>query len=142
MFGLILPGAAYLIMTDKAAPDQTILLVEDVDDTRYFMRLELEHLGYRVIEAEDGKRAVELALQEHPDIILMDLSLPNLDGLEATRLIREDQQMQKVPIVAITAHQEANFRQDAKASGFDAYVTKPIDMDWLSELISGFRLVE
>lgn len=129
-------------MTDKAAPDLTILLVEDVDDTRYFMRLELEHLGYRVIEAEDGKRAVELALQEHPDIILMDLSLPNLDGLEATRLIREDQQMQEVPIVAITAHQEANFRQGAKASGFDAYVTKPIDMDWLSELISGFRLRE
>ena len=129
-------------MTDKADPDLTILLVEDVDDTRYFMRLELEHLGYRVIEAEDGTRAVELALQEYPDVILMDLSLPNLDGLEATRLIREDQRMQKVPIVAITAHQEANFRQDAKASGFDAYVTKPIDMDWLSELISGFRVVE
>ena len=129
-------------MTDKADPDLTILLVEDVDDTRYFMRLELEHLGYRVIEAEDGTRAVELALQEYPDVILMDLSLPNLDGLEATRLIRQDQRMQKVPIVAITAHQEANFRQDAKASGFDAYVTKPIDMDWLSELISGFRVVE
>jgi two-component system cell cycle response regulator DivK len=124
-------------MTDKAATDVTILLVEDVDDTRYFMRLELEYLGYRVIEAEDGQQAVELALQEQPDIILMDLSLPDLDGLEATKRIRQDERMEKVPIIAVTAHAGTNFRDGAKASGFDAYVTKPIDIDRLNELISG-----
>jgi CheY-like chemotaxis protein len=127
-------------MTDKTSTDLTILLVEDVDDTRYFMRLELEYLGYRVIEAADGPKAVELALQEQPDIILMDLSLPGLDGLEATKRIRQDERMQNVPIIAVTAHLETNFRQGAKASGFDAYVTKPIDIDWLNELIVGLRL--
>ena len=126
-------------MSDKAATDLTILLVEDVDDTRYFMRLELEHSGYRVIEAKDGKIAVELALREHPDVILMDLSLPGLNGFEATKLIRQDESMQSVPIIAISAHQETNFRQGAKASGFNAYVTKPIDIDSLHELISGLR---
>ncbi|MCU1265668.1 MAG: divK [Acidobacteria bacterium] len=126
-------------MTDKTATDRTILVVEDFEDTRFAMRLDLEHRGYRVIEAADGKTAVELALQEHPDIILMDLSLPYLDGFEATRQIREDEQMQGVTIVAVTAHQESTFRQGAKTSGFDAYVTKPIDMDWLMELINGLR---
>lgn len=129
-------------MIDKEPYDLTILLVEDSDDTRYFMRLELEGRGYRVIEAADGQKAVDLALQESPDIILMDLSLPHLDGLEATRQIRQDERFKKVPIIAVTAHQETTFRQGAAASGFDAYVTKPIDMDFLSELISGLRLLE
>ena len=126
-------------MDDRTATDLTILLVDDVEDTRFMMRLDLESRGYRVIEAADGKTAVDLALQEHPDIILMDLSLPYLDGFEATKLIREDDEMQNVTIIAVTAHQESTFRQGAKASGFDAYVTKPIDMEWLSGLISGLR---
>jgi CheY-like chemotaxis protein len=126
-------------MRDTVSTDLTILLVEDFDDARLVMRLQLEHRGYRVIEAEDGKKAVELALQERPDIILMDLSLPNLDGFEATKQIRKEEQMRQVPIIAVTAHQETNFREGAKASGFDAYVTKPIDMDWLSELIIGLK---
>jgi CheY-like chemotaxis protein len=67
----------------------------------------------------------------------MDLSLPRMDGLEATKQIREIDQMRAVPIVAVTAHQETDFRESAKASGFDAYATKPIDFDWLSELIVG-----
>jgi two-component system, cell cycle response regulator DivK len=127
-------------MSERERINQTILLVEDSDDSRYFMRLELEERGYRVIEAEDGKSGVELALQEHPDIILMDLSLPGMDGLEATKQIRKDEHMRGVPIIAVTAHQETDFRQGAKASGFDAYVTKPIDIDWLNELIAGLML--
>ena len=126
-------------MVDKAPADLTILLVEDGDDTRYFMRLELESLGYRVIEAEDGYKAVDLALGEHPDIILMDLSLPGVDGLEATKRIRQDERMQSVPIIAVTAHHESTFRAGAKASGFDAYVTKPIDLAALNDLINGLR---
>ena len=115
----------------------TILLVEDDEDTRYMMRLGLEQRGHRVIEAEDGEKGVELALSEPADVILMDLSLPGIDGLEATKRIRNDHRMRKVPVVAVTAHQETDFREGAKASGFDAYVTKPIDFDWLSELMAG-----
>lgn len=115
----------------------TVLIVEDVEDSRYFMRLELEQLGYLVIEAEDGAKAVEIALREHPDIILMDLTLPVMDGLAATAMIRSDEKMREVPIIAVTAHQETDFRAEAKASGFDAYVTKPIDIAFLNELIRG-----
>ena len=115
----------------------TILLVEDDEDTRYMMRLGLEQRGYRVIEAEDGEKGVELALSEPADAILMDLSLPGIDGLEATKRIKNDHGMRRVPVIAVTAHQETDFREGAKASGFDAYVTKPIDFDWLSELLTG-----
>lgn len=122
---------------NKDSTNLKVLIVEDVDDSRYLMRLELEQLGYLVIEAEDGKKAVELALQERPDIILMDLTLPVMDGLAAAATIRGHEEMREVPIIAVTAHQETDFRTGAKASGFDAYVTKPIDIAWLSELIKG-----
>ena len=101
------------------------------------MRLELEELGFIVFEAENGQAAVETAIREHPDVILMDLTLPLMDGFTATKLIRQEDQLKTVPIIAVTAHQEDDFRNDAKASGFDAYVTKPIDVDWLKELIAG-----
>jgi two-component system cell cycle response regulator DivK len=124
-------------MSETTPANLKVLLVEDDEDTRYMMQLEMERRGYRVIEADDGEKAVVLAEQECPDIILMDLSLPRMDGLEATRQIRELDRLRSVPIVAVTAHQETDFRQGAKDSGFDAYVTKPIDFDWLSELIVG-----
>jgi two-component system cell cycle response regulator DivK len=127
-------------MAEKNSKDLTILLVEDVEDSRYFMRLELEQHGYRVIEAEDGEKAVATALRERPNIILMDLSLPGIDGLEATKQIRGDDHLHQVSIIAVTGHQETNFRLGAKESGFDAYVTKPIDIDCLIELISGLML--
>ncbi len=124
-------------MPETDTANLTVLVVEDDDDSRYLMRLELERLGYLVSEAEDGIRGVELALRDHPDIILMDLTLPEMDGLEATARIRADPAMSEVPIIAVTAHQESDFREEAKASGFNAYVTKPIDGAWLSELIKG-----
>jgi CheY-like chemotaxis protein len=124
-------------MAEKDAENLTVLIVEDVDDARYFMRLELEQLGYLVIEAEDGAKAVDIALRERPDIILMDLTLPVMDGLAATAMIRNNEQMREVPIIAVTAHQESDLRAEAKASGFNAYVTKPIDIPWLDELIKG-----
>jgi CheY-like chemotaxis protein len=124
-------------MAEKDAQNLTVLIVEDVDDSRYFMRLELEQLGYLVIEAEDGAKAVEIALRERPDIILMDLTLPVMDGLAATAIIRNNEQMREVPIIAVTAHQESDLRAEAKVSGFNAYVTKPIDIPWLDELIKG-----
>ena len=122
---------------EKDSRDRTVLIVEDSDDARYFMRLSLEQLGYLVVEAENGIRAVETADLERPDIILMDLSLPILDGLAATEKIRAIDGLGSVPVIAVTAHQEIDFRAGAKAAGFDAYVTKPIDIDFLSELIKG-----
>jgi two-component system cell cycle response regulator DivK len=125
---------------EKDSRDRTILIVEDSDDARYFMRLALEDLGYLIIEAENGAAAVEIAQLERPDIILMDLSLPIMDGIAATEKIRAGDGMDGVPIIAVTAHQETDFRAGAKAAGFDAYVTKPIDMDFLSELIKGLLI--
>jgi two-component system, cell cycle response regulator DivK len=122
---------------EKDSRDKTVLVVEDSDDARYFMRLELEQLGYLVVEAENGEKAVEVARREHPDIILMDLSLPVMDGIAATEMIRSSGELDGVPVIAVTAHQETDFREGAKAAGFDAYVTKPIDIAWLSELIKG-----
>ena len=122
---------------EKDSRDRTVLIVEDSDDARYFMRLALEQLDYIVVEAENGAVALEVAERERPDIILMDLSLPIMDGLAATEKIRANEGLRAVPIVAVTAHQEIDFRAGAKAAGFDAYVTKPIDIDFLSDLIKG-----
>jgi CheY-like chemotaxis protein len=124
-------------MAEKDSQHKTVLIVEDSEDARYFMRLELEQLGYRIVEADNGEKAVEVAEREHPDIILMDLSLPIMDGIAATEKIRACDGFSTVPVIAVTAHQETDFRADAKAAGFNAYVTKPIDMPWLSELIEG-----
>jgi len=127
-------------MGDRDLKDLKVLLVEDIDDTRLFMRLELEHHGFIVVEAADGRSAVSLAMHEVPDIILMDLSLPVMDGFAASKLIRKSQKLKDVLIIAVTAHQETDFRSVAKDAGFDAYVTKPIDMNWLKELIKGLLI--
>ena len=127
-------------MADRDLKDLKVLLVEDVEDTRLFMRLELERHGFIVFEAADGRSAVHTAASERPDIILMDLTLPVMDGFAAARLIRKNRSLKEVPIIAVTAHQETDFRAGAKNSGFDAYVTKPIDIEWLKELINGLLI--
>jgi CheY-like chemotaxis protein len=127
-------------MSGRNSRDLKILLVEDFEDTRLFMRLELEEQGFIVFEAENGKVAVDTAIRENPDVILMDLTLPLMDGFAATKLIRQNENLKNVPIIAVTAHHEDDFRSGAKASGFDAYVTKPIDVNWLSELIAGLLI--
>ncbi len=124
-------------MPERDSKDLKVLLVEDVEDTRHFMRLELEEQGFIVFEAENGQIAVDTAAREKPDVILMDLTLPLMDGFTAAKLIRQNDALKNVPIIAITAHKEDDFRADAKASGFDAYVTKPIDVNWLKGLIAG-----
>lgn len=117
---------------------QLFLLVEDFEDSRFMLRRLLEMAGYRVVEASDGEQAVELAVQKQPALILMDLSLPKLDGLAATRKIREHKLMGKVPIVAVSAHDSPETRTEALAAGCDEYVTKPIDFDQLDELLKRF----
>lgn len=114
------------------------LVVEDFEDSRFMMRRLLEMAGYRVVEASDGEEAVKLALQERPELILMDLSLPKLDGLAATRRIRRQRGFGRVPIVAVSAHDSPESRSEALAAGCNEYVTKPIDFDQLKLLVNRF----
>ncbi|HSK62708.1 MAG TPA: response regulator [Pyrinomonadaceae bacterium] len=127
-------------MGQRDSKDLKVLLVDDFEDTRLFLRLALEDHGFIVFEADNGQTAVQHALRERPDVILMDLTMPLMDGFAAAKLIRQNEQFKNVPIIAITAHQETDFRSDAKASGFDAYVTKPIDVNWLKDLIDGLLI--
>jgi two-component system, cell cycle response regulator DivK len=113
----------------------TVLLVEDTEDNRQMMKRLLEMSGYRVVEATNGKEAVDVASQERPKVILMDLSLPLIDGLAATRRIRTLPELSKVPIVAVSAHDTADFHSEALAAGCDAYITKPIDYTELEDII-------
>ena len=127
------------MMVEEEKAVKTVLVVEDFEDNRFMMRRLLEMSGYRVIEAVNGQEAVDKAYTERPDLILMDLSLPHLDGLAATRRIRQYDGLGKVPIVAVSAHDTADFHADALAAGCNEYVTKPIDFDQLERLLS--RLV-
>lgn len=116
---------------------RTVMVVEDFEDNRFMMRRLLEMSGYNVIEAINGEEAIEMALRELPALILMDLSLPRVDGLAATRQMRKHQELSKVPIVAVSAHDTTDFHAEALAAGCNDYVTKPIDFDELEELLKG-----
>lgn len=122
-------------MIETLPKDLTVLVVEDYEDTSLAMRLALEEQGYRIIEASNGEEAVTAAVRERPDIILMDINLPVIDGLEATRRIRSTPELRDTVIVAVTAHQDQDYRARALAAGCNAFVSKPIDFDWLNELL-------
>src|SRR5438477_10005726 len=113
-----------------------LLLVEDLEDSRYMMRQLLEVAGYREVEATDGEEAVTMAWKEKPLLILMDLSLPKLDGLAATRKIRGHRASAKIPIVAVSAHDSPQSRDEALAAGCNEYVTKPIDFEQLNSVLT------
>ena len=116
---------------------KTVLVVDDFDDTRQLMRLWFEKMGYRVIEAENGKEAVRVARQESPDLIIMDIEMPELDGLKATRLIREEEKLRGLPIIAVSAYGVEQFRAKALAAGCSEYVSTPFEPDELKKLIDG-----
>ena len=113
---------------DPSAPiGQTLLLVEDNEDNRIIYSTVLRHLGYEVVEALDGAQAIALARSVLPDLILMDISIPEVDGWEATRILRQDPTTKDIPIVALTAHALADDREKATALGFTSYLAKPIE---------------
>jgi CheY-like chemotaxis protein len=122
-------------MKKKASEPPTVLLVEDTEDNRFMMRRLLEMSGYRVVEAMNGEEAVKLARAETPQLILMDLSLPVIDGLAATRLIRKVPALAATPIIAVSAHDTSDFQAEAVEAGCNSYVTKPIDFNKLEKLI-------
>ena len=114
------------------------MVVEDYDDTRLLLRRVLERLGYSVLEASNGQEAVDISDREHPDLILMDLDLPILDGIAATQRIRQQAEMEKVPIVAVTAYPMSYTHVKAFAKGCDEYMAKPIDTTELEQLVSRY----
>ena len=104
-----------------------VLLVEDNEMNRDMLSRRLERKGYEVVFAQDGSIAVDMASSEQPDLILMDMSLPVLDGWEATRQIKADSATSGIPIVALTAHAMAGDREKAMEVGCEDYDTKPVD---------------
>ena len=123
----------------QVAPDQaTILVVDDFDDTRHLLRAWLERKGFRVIEAENGREAVSEAESETPDLIIMDLEMPELDGLAATRKIRQCAALADVPIVAVSAYGADQFRGLALQAGCNEYVSTPFEPADLERLIRSY----
>jgi len=116
-------------------PPRTILLVEDFDDTRLMMKLWLVKNGYRVLEAETGEEAISLARRELPDLIIMDVMMPGMNGLDATQRIREHQALRNTPIVAVSAYGADEYRAIAIEAGCDEYVSTPFEPGALHELI-------
>jgi two-component system, cell cycle response regulator DivK len=109
-----------------------ILYVEDNDDNVYMLKMRLELLGdFEVLAAEDGEKGCEIALRERPDIILMDLEMPVIDGWEATRRLKGNPQTHDIPVIALSAHALAGEREKAIAAGCDDFDTKPIEFERL-----------
>jgi CheY-like chemotaxis protein len=109
-----------------------ILYIEDNDDNVYMLKMRLELLGdFEVLAAENGEKGCEMAATEQPDLILMDLEMPVVDGWEATRRLRDNPQTRDVPIIALSAHALAGEREKALAAGCNEFDTKPIEFDRL-----------
>jgi len=114
---------------------RTILVVDDFDDTRLLLRTWLERRGFRVVEAENGIEAIDQAETQNPDLIIMDMQMPQLDGLSATRRIRGLKALDSVPIVAVSAYGADQFREQALAAGCDEYVSTPFEPATLEGII-------
>ena len=112
-----------------------VIVVDDFEDTRQMLRRMLELSGCRVVEAANGQEAIDLSQREGPDLVLMDLNMPVLDGFNATLRIREDVRTRDVPVVAVTAYDTAESRAAANAVGCCEYVTKPLDHERLQSLL-------
>lgn len=127
------------MMARNGTASWTILVVDDVEDGRSLLRHALEMSGHRVLEASDGEEAVNIARKSCPDLILMDLNLPKLDGLMATKRIRDCKELFKdIPIVAITAYNTYGMKKAALEAGCNGYIAKPIDFDRLDQVLRRF----
>ena len=121
---------------------RTILLVEDFDDTRLMMKLWLAKNGYRVVEADSGEEAIRLAQAEAPDLIIMDMMMPGMNGLDATQRIREHQALRQTPIVAVSAYGADEYRAIALEAGCNEYVSTPFEPSALAELIKNLMAAQ
>ncbi len=105
----------------------TILLVEDNDDNRVVYRTMLNHFGFRVVEATDGPEALRCVRDDRPDLIVMDISIPLMDGWETTRTLKADPDTARIPVIAVTAHALDSDRARADRIGFSLFLTKPVE---------------
>jgi two-component system, cell cycle response regulator DivK len=122
-------------MQEPRGTMKTVLLVEDYEDSRFMLGRLLEMSGYRVLEAANGREAVGIAERECPDVVLMDLQMPVLDGFTATSIIRRIESTCRVPVIAVSAQSTKDFISAARRVGCDHFVTKPVDFDLLLEII-------
>ena len=113
-----------------------VLLVEDNVDNFELVRFLLEHAGYEVLAAHNGREGLEIARRERPDLVLMDLSLPEMDGWTAARELKSDPQTAGLPLLAITAHTLPGDRKRALDSGFDGYISKPINVSNFAQTVA------
>lgn len=123
---------------DAGAEDEIedlVLVVDDSIDNLTMISLDLQQNGYRVATATNGEEAVKVAAMIKPDLILMDLAMPGVDGLESTRQIRGSEDLKDIPVIALTAFSTDGFRRAAHQTGFDGYLTKPVDFSRLHDLI-------
>ena len=118
----------------------TVLVVEDYEDSREFIKYLLEDYGYDVLEAANGYEAVETVKRQAPDLVLMDISMPVMDGLTATRRIKEQKEFRELPIIAVTAQSEG-VRGRAMEAGCDALLSKPIDFEDLKPVLKRYLSV-
>ena len=114
---------------------KTVLIVEDNEDNRLIYAAMLEHIGYRVLQAVNGAEGVALARTEHPDLILMDISMPVMDGHQATRTLKADPHLRTIPVLAVTAHAMVTDEELAYAAGCDGYITKPVEPQAIRVLV-------
>ena len=112
-----------------------VLVAENHDDTRLMVKYFLEMSGFRVAEATDGENAVRLAEQSHPDLVLIDVSLPLLDGIAVTRHFRQSVSLPNLPVIFISAHAELRLRNEALAAGGNDYLVKPLDLKLLESAV-------
>lgn len=117
---------------------QKILVVEDNEDNLTVLCDELEYVGYEVISAANGEEAIEKTFTERPDLILMDISIPVIDGWEVTRRLKTDPKTENIPIIALTAHAMAGDAEKAKAAGCDGYIAKPCTPDEVAAKVGHF----
>lgn len=122
-------------MQESQSPVKTVLVAEDYADSRLMMARLLEMSGYRVLEAADGDEAVRIAERECPDVVLMDVQMPVLDGFTATSRIRRIESICRVPVIAVSAQPAGEFAPAAALVGCDRFVSKPVDFDLLLEVV-------
>jgi CheY-like chemotaxis protein len=118
--------------------EKTVLVVDDYDEVRAITRHALEMFGYRVVEASSGEEAVEAAQAEAPDLILMDLSMPHMDGFATIHRLRRLLGLREVPIIALSAHTAKEVRADALAAGCREYITKPVNLERLRNVVAHY----
>jgi two-component system cell cycle response regulator DivK len=115
-----------------------VLIVEDNEDNRELVVKVLRNKGYEIVQAADGEEALEKAVAERPDLILLDISLPKLDGYEVAKRLKSMEEFQEIPIIAFTAHAMKGDREKVIVAGFEGYISKPVNVRELPEQVRSF----